>query len=311
MKNRIPALLAMSLLLAGCGGGGDGNGSSGGAGTGPVPSLRTVVYTRTAGGLQNDIYAVQEDGTALAPLAASADSEIFVGLSPDGRVIFLRSVGGDNNLYSVKVDGTGLVGLGDTPNRELVNLTHAPAVTPNGRVVFTRHDFGLNRTDLYIIDADGTDEVLLATDVTDYFGMTPGGRALFSRSNGVYSVKEDGSDEQTLVATWGLVRGVTASGRVIIEGGGDLYSVSEAAAISDRSPTFRASPKPSTPSSPATASCFHASTAQHTICSATGRTAPVSRRSPIPRTTSSMRAPRRTGASCSRAGPPARRTCTS
>ena len=48
---------------------------------------QTVVISRRAGGTQGDLYAVNEFGGALTPLANSTDDEVSQGITTDGRVV--------------------------------------------------------------------------------------------------------------------------------------------------------------------------------------------------------------------------------
>lgn len=115
-------IFASTALLspAACGGGGGDGASAGGVGSGNNsgsatwgPSQPTIIFLRNAGGAQHDLYAVKDDGSGLVTLADSADDELFVGITPGGRVVFQVAVGGgQNDLLSVNLDGTGLVGLG-------------------------------------------------------------------------------------------------------------------------------------------------------------------------------------------------------
>jgi hypothetical protein len=58
-------------------------------------------------GAQTDLIAINADGSGgEIPLATTADNEVFMGVTANGRVIFQRTVVGQTNLYSIMADGS-------------------------------------------------------------------------------------------------------------------------------------------------------------------------------------------------------------
>jgi len=54
--------------------------SSDGESLGGVTASGRVIFRRTIGGTQNDLFSVNADGTGLVPLATSSDNEVFAGV---------------------------------------------------------------------------------------------------------------------------------------------------------------------------------------------------------------------------------------
>ena len=163
------SLLATSLLLTACAGGGDG-----GVPGAPPPAVAipaNVVIARGIGDgasfvLGGDIYLAKEDGTGVVvALANSTDYEEFKGATPGGRVIYLRSGGGQSGLYSVNADGTGMLVLANSSDDEYFSGTAGlNPITPGGRVIYERY-IGGNNYAVYSVNTDGTGTVGLANSV--------------------------------------------------------------------------------------------------------------------------------------------------
>jgi hypothetical protein len=79
-----------------------------------ISSDGKVIITRTVGtvgtvGAQTNLIAINADGTGPEiPLAIDPASEVFLGVTDNGRVIFGRDSGGLTDLYSILADGSGL-----------------------------------------------------------------------------------------------------------------------------------------------------------------------------------------------------------
>jgi Tol biopolymer transport system component len=204
---------------------------------------QTVVISRRAGGTQGDLYAVNEFGGALTPLANSTDDEIFQGITSDGRVVFIRETGSQADVYSIKLDGSGLVALANTATREVLGGNGVPGAgfTPTGKVIISREQTtGIPRvSDLYLINPDGSGEVRLTASGGKYNGATAAGRIVFSTNSAVltsgqtdiFSVNEDGTDLRDLLIDpeEDEFASMTPGGRVIfsriVGAQRDLYSV--------------------------------------------------------------------------------------
>ena len=223
----------------------NGNGTASAAVTNVTVScfnLQTVALRRRAGGTQYDLFVIREDGANPVTIADSTDEETFGGVAAGERVIFRRDTAMQSDIYSIKLDGTGLVTLANDASLG-GNGGFGVPVTPNGKVVFSRKQSGSpNKSDLFIVDADGANEVQLtnSTDNEAYKGATASGRVIFSRTlnagtvnshDDLYSIKEDGTGLATLADTMNFeeFQTITPGGRVvfarIIGSQRDLYSV--------------------------------------------------------------------------------------
>jgi Tol biopolymer transport system component len=108
-------------------------------------------------------------------------------------------------------------------------------VTPAGQVIFAR------ALDLFIVDADGTDERLLAggPQIETFLGVAPSGVIVFSRRSvgspdwNIYAVNPDGTGETPLAVSpdFEAFAGITSDGRLIyhaspiVSGASGLYDI--------------------------------------------------------------------------------------
>jgi hypothetical protein len=246
---QVLSLGSVLVLLAACGGGG---GGGGGGTTAPPPAVFYTVggtvsgltgsglVLRNNGG--NDLVitgdgpftftdAVAGGGAYSVSVATQATNQNCTVSSGSGAVngnitnvavtcfalqsvVFQRAAGGtQGDLYLVKEDGSGTVPLTITTETERYMF-----ITPAGKIVFER-GFGVSR-DVYIVNADGTGEVLLASNAyarSDIPSVTPGGRVILSCSNDLCSVNADGTGLVQFGGTSGTesFAGIAPSGKVI------------------------------------------------------------------------------------------------
>lgn len=201
-----------------------------------TPAGRVIFRERVSG--QHDLYGVDDDGTGLVALAGDPEaSESFAAVIANERVVFSRldAARGQDDLFSVREDGSGLATLANTAAHE-----GFLGVLSTGRILFSRlSGTAPFQTDLYLVDADGTDELRLTStpgaSETALCGVAceaPGGRVLFLRGGDVFSIDPDGTDERGLASSLDheTLLGVTAGGRVTFarEAGGtqgDLFAI--------------------------------------------------------------------------------------
>ena len=206
-----------------------------------------VIYARVpvSGVGATGIYSVKLDGTDTIPLVVSNIPKSVMGVTSSGRVIYQLVVNGQSDLYSIKDDGTGQVTLADSPDYyETYDLTPpnpysgitALGITPSEKVVYNRVSVATNESDVYIINADGTQGIPLGNTAGDerWATILPGGRVGYyvkpvSGSAYTVIVAEDGSNPITLDTSLGSIVGYE-SGQIIMSGyppGGlaALYSV--------------------------------------------------------------------------------------
>jgi Tol biopolymer transport system component len=196
-----------------------------------IGKSQSVIYRRRAGGTQDDLYVVNEDGTANTVLANSALSEGYTGTTVNGRIIFSR----DGDFYSVLADGSGEVQLTNTSNGK-----YYAKLTVNGRLVYSERQFPLTQEDVFSVNDDGSDLVALANtpDDEDVQAVTADGHVIYQHHNsGQYDLRM--VSDQGGQAFWPLAddltesefyAGMTPGGRIIytsqlLGSQADLYSV--------------------------------------------------------------------------------------
>ena len=185
-----------------------------------------VIYTKVrniSGIYLSSIYSVKMDGTDTIPLVEETTTpKAVMGVTPSGRVIYTLRVNGQDDLFSIKDDGTGQVTLSASPDhRESVNISQkgpysgliSGGITASDKVVFNKVTISTGKSDVYIINADGTGQIPLTSTTTAseaLVSLLPGGKLFYSVTPDVGSlysviVDEDGANAITLdLATGGL-----------------------------------------------------------------------------------------------------------
>ncbi|GEM_PF-4908713 len=195
-----------------------------------APLPKVIVYQRAVplpgGGTQQDLYAVNEDGTGSVALASSQDDEYLAMDRSSGtavpailgdRIIYRRVVGGSQvDIYSVKSDGTGTVALAATAADEAVYAVLGDRVLIG------------STSGLLTVKADGSSPVAFpagASFVGALFGRVFYNSALASGSLRFYSALPDGTGTVELLNTPGaLVRKTSPNGaRTTLTTGADLF----------------------------------------------------------------------------------------
>lgn len=198
--------------------------------------LQSIVYARHAGGAQDDLHLIKEDGSEFVTLADSTDGEYFRTLTPDGKIIYERGLGVTADVYIVNADGTDSILLADDGDIR----ADIPTVTSTGRVLLTRF------SDLHSVNTDGTGLVSFggSAGTEGFDGFTPGGQVIYHRFDtsqsdnyALYRCDADGNNEIQIspinTTEFEQVAAITPGGRVVfqraatITGPRDLYSVNE------------------------------------------------------------------------------------
>lgn len=173
------------------------------------PNGRVIYSTTPVVGGSSDVASVLLDGTGTVTLAGSADNESFKGVTPSGRVVYKRDASGQSDLYSINDDGTSPATLANSADNEDFALPLALAggltqgITDSGKVVYRRTPAGGGASDIYIVDADGTGTVPLASTADDeLLPYNTGGWVFYEViRGGIYyndAVQEDGTGNYEL-----------------------------------------------------------------------------------------------------------------
>jgi len=179
---------------------------------GSVPAVRPNDGPCFAGNpcFDTDIFRIRADGTGLARLGAHPERDIAYSVSSDGRIAFHR-VEGDSpetssaDVYTMAFDGSDLRRLTDDPA-----IDAFPSWSRDGtRIAFASERAG--KQELYVMNADGTDQVRLLhidddLDETHPTWSPDGEQIAFVRSiippgsaGGLWVMNADGSDAHLLL----------------------------------------------------------------------------------------------------------------
>jgi Tol biopolymer transport system component len=133
-----------------------------------------IAFQAVVGG-QRDIYSVNPDGTDLRRLTDSPAGDYSPAWSPDGRkIVFASDRDGNLEIYLMNADGSGQTRLTEDPASG-----YDPDWSPDGRrIAFTS---ARSPSGLYVMDADGSDEALVAADGSTPAWSPAGGEITFVR----------------------------------------------------------------------------------------------------------------------------------
>jgi TolB protein len=134
----------------------------------PSSAVRNGVIAFARGGPRSGLLVTNPDGTGLTKLP-SVPGDTDPAWSPDGsKIAFVRFREGGAGIWVVNADGTGERRITDGgPDVDGTDL--APAWSPDGsRIAFAREGrpakAATGNTDIYVVNADGTDLVRLTDD---------------------------------------------------------------------------------------------------------------------------------------------------
>ena len=104
----------------------------------PSPDGKTIAYT-TGGGVQEDVFVADANGTRVRQLTNDAAKDRSVSWSPDGKTLYFYSNrdGAGYDTWSIRADGSDLTRLVDRNElRRLgINNLYIPNVSPNGKTI--------------------------------------------------------------------------------------------------------------------------------------------------------------------------------
>lgn len=176
-----------------------------------TPQGPQIVFTSFRDG-NNEVYAMNLDGSAQRNLSSSAAFDYGPSWSPDGsRIAFSSDVGGDFRIYTMDPDGTGRSGpLG-------VSRSFWPSWSPDGSAIAY-----WSAGQIHTMNADGTNDVTLPTVTTSGVGN---------------AVLMDWSPDGTVIVT-GMEDGVGGRSLVLINADGTGSATTLTSGFTDLSPAW-------------------------------------------------------------------------
>jgi hypothetical protein len=128
-----------------------------------TPALRKIAFTY--GATSSVIAIINEDGSGQTNLTSDGFNDRNPSWSPDGLEIVFQSnrFAGRDNIFRINIDGSGLVPLTDFT---LPFASSDPSWSPDGtKIAFVSDRAGARRSEIWIMNADGTNLVRLTTNV--------------------------------------------------------------------------------------------------------------------------------------------------
>ena len=176
----------------------------------PTAANDRIVFSSARDG-NNEIYVMNADGSNQTRLTNHPGYDGAPVWAPDGRrIAFTSDRGGNAEIYVMNADGTGVSRLTDTTDGwnepETSPYSGDPAWSPNGqRIAFSSNRESVLGSEVYVMNADGTNVARLAPDYVSHWDSSPtwspdGQRIAFSSYSGddgqedIYVVNSGGSN---------------------------------------------------------------------------------------------------------------------
>ena len=158
-----------------------------------------IVFDSDRSGNQ-DIFAMDSDGSNVVNLTNSPTHEERAGYSPNGqKIAFARIVNNNTDLYVMNADGSGVTRL-----TTHAAIDHAPQWSPDGNRIAFRSDRNGN-SDVCLMDADGSDQTCITNNPANDSGpdWSPSGQKIVFSSDrtgnsDVFVMNADGSNQVQL-----------------------------------------------------------------------------------------------------------------
>ncbi|MDQ1523137.1 MAG: TolB protein, partial [Pyrinomonadaceae bacterium] len=141
------------------------------------PDGRKIAFTRHDTYGDSNIYVMNADGSGQTRLTDNPYEDVSPAWSPDGQKIAYASESPASvppltyfEVFTINADGTGRTRITNTQTPSQVSHADQPAWSPDGRkIVFAsnRSNTGGGGGELYVVNADGSNEVRLTNDSTD------------------------------------------------------------------------------------------------------------------------------------------------
>ena len=165
----------------------------------PAAANGRIVFSSNRDG-NSEIYVMNADGSNQTRLTNHPGFDGAPVWAPDGqRIAFTSGRGGNAEIYVMNADGTGVSQLTDTTDGwnepSTSPFSGSPAWSSDGqRIAFSSNRESVLGSEVYVMNADGTNVARLAPDYVSHWGSSPawspdGQRIAFSSNS------EDGGEE--------------------------------------------------------------------------------------------------------------------
>jgi TolB protein len=143
----------------------------------------------------SDIYVMNADGSGQTRLTTHPEEADAPSWSPDGTRIAFRGIQDNKfDIYLINTDKSGLTNLTNSQPVE-----EHPVWSPDGTKIyfFSEGDPSAGRAQgTYMINPDGSGEVLVATNVGGYLWSPDGTQIAFGANDAIYVMNADGSEQR-------------------------------------------------------------------------------------------------------------------
>ena len=156
---------------------------------------------------------------ATAGLRPEPGDASFAGAN--GKIVFASTRDDSEfDLYTIEADGSGLTRIA-VPGSD-----RAPEYSADGtRIVWAHRDVGAAAHDVWLMDADGTNQQLIASPGFEPTFSADGQKIAFTRAGGLWTVNADGTGAVSLGVSGGLPAWSPDGTKIAYASGGDIWVV--------------------------------------------------------------------------------------